>query len=170
MRIAHIVMVCILGAGCQPTRTDDTATPPAGTTTYTRGAPDTARSDTTRTGGTAATPSGAVTLTLDRTSYPAGATVTMRVASQTRDTLGYNQCSSRTVERQQGATWIVHPEPERICTMELRLLMPNETQTATTDLPANLRGGTYRIVLLLSRQSASNPGSVRAVSGNFAVN
>ncbi len=57
-----------------------------------------------------------------------------------------------------------------MCTMELRLLMPNQTVTNTTDLPADLRSGTYRMVLVLSRQSTSNPGTVRAVSPTFTVN
>jgi hypothetical protein len=48
--------------------------------------------------------------------------------------------------------------------------MPNDTTTATTDLPQDIRGGTYRIVLSLSRQSAANPGTVRATSPSFRVN
>ena len=62
------------------------------------------------------------------------------------------------------------PGTGTMCTMELRLLMPNETQTATTDLPRDLPRGTYRIVLSLSRQSASNPGTVRAISPTFTGN
>ena len=37
--------------------------------------------------------------------------------------------------------------------------MPNDTTVATTDLPRDIRPGTYRIVLSLSRQSAANPGT-----------
>ena len=115
--------------------------------------------------GTAA---GSTTLTLDRASYAAGATATMRITSQTRDTLGFNQCSSRSIERQEGSGWVPVPEPQRMCTMELRLLMPNETQTANTDLPATLSAGTYRMVLRLGRQSTQG-GEVRAVSAPFRV-
>ena len=62
-----------------------------------------------------------------------------------------------------------------MCTMELRLLMPNEIQTATTDLPSNLTSGSYRMVLTLSRQRAArageppNAGAVRAISPTFRV-
>jgi hypothetical protein len=114
-------------------------------------------------------------LRLDRTTFAAGAQVMMRITSRTSDTLGYNPCSNRVVERQQGSGWAPHAEPDRMCTMELRLLMPRETQSAETDLPANLTAGSYRIVLRLSRQRQPPPGAaadwgvVRAVSPNFRV-
>jgi len=93
----------------------------------------------------------------------------MRITSRTRDTLGFNQCSSRSIERQDGSSWLPVSEPGRMCTMELRLLMPNETQTATTGLPATLSAGTYRMVLTFSLQSAGAAGVVRAVSAPFRV-
>lgn len=129
-------------------------------------APGTAAGSTS--GGSQSTPSGGATLTLDRASYTAGATVTMRITSQSPETLGFNQCSSRAIERQDGSSWVPVPEPNRMCTMELRLLLPNETQTATTDLPDNLRAGTYRMVLRLGRQSTQG-GEIRAVSTPFRV-
>ena len=165
MRLPLLILAAV---ACQSAQTDGAETT-VGTTTVARGAPTVTRSETTRTSGRTTQPaSDEVRLTLDRTSYSPGATVTMRIASQSRDTLGFNQCSSRAVERQEGANWVAHPEPDRMCTMELRLLMPNETQTATTDLPATLPAGTYRIVLTLGRQRASG-GSVRAVSPSFRV-
>ena len=130
--------------------------------------PGTAAGSTTLTRIDTTPASGGVTLTLDRASYAPGAPVTMRITSQTRDTLGFNQCSSRTIERQEGNGWVPVREPQRMCTMELRLLMPNETQTATTDLPATLSAGTYRMVLRLGRQSTQG-GEVRAVSTPFRV-
>lgn len=169
MRTLGTALFCIFVVGCQPAQTDGAPTPGAGTTSYARGTPDTT-SDTMRISGDVPSRPGGATVTLDRAAYSPGATATMRITSQTSDTLGYNQCSSRIIERQDGTNWVTHPEPGRMCTMELRLLMPSETQTATTDLPADLRPGTYRIVLSLSRQSASNPGTVRAVSPTFRVN
>jgi hypothetical protein len=171
MRITRVVLICVV-AGCQTAQQETTPAPgsgAAGATSYTRGTPDTLRSDTSRGARNEPSQSGDVTLTLDLTSYAPGATVTMRLRNQTRDTLGFNQCSSRVVERQEGSNWVAHPEPGRMCTMELRLLMPNETSPATTDLPQDLRGGTYRIVVTFSRQSSANPGTVRAISPNFTV-
>ena len=174
MRYPIALSFVAISMACQPAPQRDVGSPTAGagTTTYTRGNPSVTRSETTRVRGEPASQTGGgATLTLDRTSYAAGATVTMRITSQTRDTLGYNQCSSRVVERQDGERWVAHPEPDRMCTMELRLLMPGESQTATTDLPANLRSGTYRIVLSLSPQSAAaTRAGVRAVSPAFRVN
>lgn len=168
--IIALLFTGVVAVACQTAQQSDTPGTATGSTTLTRGASTVARSDTTRvSGGSQSTPSGGATLTLDRASYAAGATVTMRITSQTRDTLGFNQCSSRAIERQDGGRWVPHPEPDRMCTMELRLLMPNETQSANTDLPDNLRAGTYRMVLTLSRQSSVNPGTVRAVSANFRV-
>lgn len=169
MRTMAVAVLVTFVAACQSAQTDATPVPGAGSTTYTRGTPDTT-SDTTRVGADVPSQPGGATLTLDRASYSAGATATMRITSQTSDTLGYNPCSNRIVERQVGSNWVAHPEPGRVCTMELRLLMPHQTVTNTTDLPADLRSGTYRMVLSLSRQSTSNPGTVRAVSPTFTVN
>lgn len=163
-------LLCISVAACQSAQTDGASTPGGASTSYARGTPDTTRSETTRVTVDVPSQQGGATLTLDRTAYSAGATVTMRITSQTSDTLGYNPCANRVVERQEGSNWVAHPEPGRMCTMELRLLMPNQTVTNTTDLPGDLRGGTYRMVLSLSRQSATNPGTVRAVSPTFRVN
>ena len=168
MRVAHIVLLCGIAAGCQTTQQEGT-TSGTGSTTYTRGTPDTLRADTTLGPRTTPSSSDAVTFTVDLTSYSPGATAAMRIRSHTRDTLGFNQCSSRVVERQEGSGWVAHPEPGRMCTMQLQLLMPNDTATATTDLPQDLRAGTHRIVLGFSRQSSVNPGTVRAASPAFTV-
>jgi hypothetical protein len=115
-------------------------------------------------------PTADVSLTLDRTSYTAGATATMRIRNSTNDTFGFNACSSRTIERQNGSSWTPHSEPDRMCTMELRLLQPKETQSAATDLPSNLTPGTYRMVLTLSLQGReATGGGVRAVSPTFRI-
>jgi hypothetical protein len=171
MRPFIALLIAASTVGCQPADTPEVAPGSAvGSTATVPGSPAIVRTDTTPAGaGSQSTPTGGATLTLDRASYRPGATVNMRIASQTRDTLGFNQCSSRVVERQEGTRWVPHPEPDRMCTMELRLLMPNETQTATTDLPATVTAGTYRMVLTLSRQSTT-PGEVRAVSAPFRVN
>ena len=159
-----------VAVACQTAQQSDVPGTTTGSTTVTRGASTVTRSDTTRvSGGSQSTPSGGVTLTLDRASYKAGATVTMRITNQSRDQLGFNQCSSRSIERQDGSRWVPHVEPNRMCTMELRLLMPNQTQTVTTDLPATLSPGTYRMLLTFGIQSSASAGVVRAVSSSFSV-
>lgn len=162
----HIVVLMSLGLlACRSAPPGDGAPNGAGTTTYTRGTP-VARSETTRTGAPRQGAGGA-TLTLDRSAYAAGGEVTMRITSQSSDTLGYNPCSNRSVERQQGERWVVHPEPDRVCTMEIRFLLPGQTATARTNLPADLGAGTYRIALTLRPENGSAP--VRAVSPEFSV-
>ncbi len=111
-------------------------------------------------------------LTLDKSSFASGAQVRMTIRSRTSDVLGFNPCN-RTLERQDGSRWVKFEEPGRMCTMELWLLEPQATRSATTDLPASVPSGTYRVVLLLSRQkpgAVGNSGTVRAVSASFAVN
>lgn len=162
----HTVMLMSLGLlACQSSPPSDGVRNGAGTTTYARGTPAT-RSETTRTSAPRQGAGGA-TLTLDRSAYAAGGEVTMRITSQSSDTLGYNPCSSRTVERQQGDRWVVHPEPDRVCTMEIRFLLPGQTATAGTNLPSDLGAGTYRIVLTLRPEDGSTP--VRAISPAFRV-
>jgi len=113
---------------------------------------------------------GGVTLSLDKTAYAPGAAVVMTINSQRADTLGYNQCSDRSVERETASGWVEHPEPDRMCTMELRLLKPGETATAQTNVPADVTAGTYRIVLRLRPERADAPGTpVTAVSAPFRV-
>jgi hypothetical protein len=115
-----------------------------------------------------------VELTLDRSSYAAAAQVRMTIRSRTGDRLGFNPCN-RLIERQDGSNWSTYIEPNRLCTMELWLLEPQATRTATTEVPAAIPNGTYRVVLLLSRQkprpagASANWGTVRAVSAPFAV-
>jgi hypothetical protein len=172
MRICAAVALLTL-AGCKPPPAQQDSTPAPGSTTYTRGTP-TVRSETTHAVDTSATRQSEVTVTLDRGSYAPGATATVRVVSRSSDTLGYNQCSSRLIQRSESGTWVTHPEPGRMCTMELRLLRPGEMQTFTTDLPPNLTPATYRLVLALSRQrsappGASGDGSVQAASAPFTV-
>lgn len=112
--------------------------------------------------------SGDVTLTLDATTYKPSAEVRMTIASRARDNLGYNPCGNRVIERQAGTSWVLHPEPDRVCTMEIRFLRPGETVAATTSLPADLSPGTYRIVLTLTPETGGG-SPVRAISPTFRV-
>ena len=167
MRPSIAVLTSLVVLACKSAPPDNGGSVGAGTTTISSGA-HTRRAETTSVSPEAE-------LTLDRTAFAPGAEVILRIASRSSDTLGYNPCSNRVVERQQGDGWVPHPEPNRMCTMELRLLMPRQSQTAMTDLPGNLAGGTYRILLNFSRQRTPPPnapadwGLVRATSPSFRV-
>ena len=114
-------------------------------------------------GGTPSASSGTgtqpIAITVDRAAYAPGATVGLRIVNGSDATFGYNPCT-RSVEREQSGAWTtLPPEPDRVCTMELRLLQPRQTVSATTDLPRSLAAGRYRLLLSFSREDASAGGS-----------
>jgi hypothetical protein len=171
------VAALLLIAGCASPRavdgtdtgaaTSTAATGTAGTATTPAGAQVPVRTDTTRSTG--------VTIELDRASYEAGATVSLRITNGSGASLGYNACT-REVERRDGAQWAVVPEPERVCTRELRLLGAGETVTERTDLPRPLPAGEYRLAIAFSREEQPAPrpdtsadGPIRATSTPFTV-
>jgi hypothetical protein len=104
---------------------------------------------------------GVVTVTPDRTAYAPGADVSLRIENKSDMLLGYNACTRR-VEKESGSEWIEIAEPDRVCTMELRLLAARATVTETTELPSSLASGRYRLVLSLSPEpSAGEPPGER---------
>lgn len=116
---------------------------------------------------------GDVSLALDRDRYAPGAQLRMTIRNHGARTFGFNPCP-RIVERYDGSAWVAHPEPDRVCTLELWLLEPQSTRQATTDLPSTLAAGTYRIALIFSREDSApaNPAerqTVRAESAPFRV-
>jgi uncharacterized protein YfaS (alpha-2-macroglobulin family) len=182
MRQTAALLLIIATLACQPAKegqgatsstagptTRTTGSPPAASVDSPRSAPNSTARRAPRTQGRSAQNSAEVTITLDRSSYSAGGTANVSVTSHSRDTLGYNFCSSRTVERKQGESWVAIPEPGRMCTMEIRLLNPGETQTASITMPESMPAGTYRVVITFSRQRPSASGSVRAISSSFSV-
>lgn len=92
-----------------------------------------------------------VTVTVERATYAPGSEVTLRIANRSDQRFGYNACT-RTVERESGASWVMVPEPDRVCTMELRILEARSTVTARTELPRSLDQGRYRLLLSLLRE------------------
>jgi hypothetical protein len=106
-------------------------------------------------------------LVLDRSTYRPRDNVRITVTNDVQRNLGYNACT-RVIERETGADWTVVPEPDRICTMELRLLARGETVTEETDLPA-LPAGRYRIALSFSDQSPEAGAPVRGLTEPFVV-
>jgi hypothetical protein len=112
-------------------------------------------------------PSATPKLVLDRATYASRDDVKLTLTNDTHRNLGYNACT-RVIEREAGAGWTAVPEPDRICTMELRLLARGETVSEQTDLPA-LAAGRYRIALSFSDESADAGTPVRGVSEPFTV-
>lgn len=110
----------------------------------------------------------AVKLTLDRSSYRAGAQVRLTLANATNRSFGYNACT-RAIEQQRDGVWVPFPEPDRVCTMELRLLEANAKVAEQTELPASIPRGTYRLALSVSDESASPGGPQRVISPTFTV-
>ena len=106
-------------------------------------------------------------LVLDRATYGPRDDVKMTITNDAQRNLGYNACT-RVIEREAGAEWTPVPEPDRVCTMELRLLARGETVSEQTDLPA-LAAGRYRIALSFSDESAAAGTPVRGVSEPFTV-
>ncbi|MDQ3949904.1 MAG: hypothetical protein M3282_06135 [Gemmatimonadota bacterium] len=116
-----------------------------------------------------APPASGVMITLDRTRYAPGSRVEMRVTNHTSETRGFNPCT-RSVERRQGDSWVMVPEPGRVCTMEIWLVNPHGSRAGTTELPAWLPRGTYRLALILTREGGGPPApTVRALSEPFQV-
>src|SRR5437762_861190 len=173
MRPTLSLLIVALAVACQSAPQADSRAPSttAGTTAHASGAPPAVRTDTTPAARASERPnprSDEVTIALDRGSYKEGATASVRITSHSRDTLGYNPCSNRSVQRKEGTSWVTQPEPGRMCTMEMRLLRPGETQTVGVTLPDKLPAGTYRLEMTFNRQGPMASGaSVRAVSSSF---
>jgi hypothetical protein len=110
--------------------------------------------------------SATIRLILDKAAYRPRDVVKLTITNDGQRNLGYNACT-RVIERE-AAEWTAVPEPDRVCTMELRLLARGETVTEQTDLPA-LAAGRYRIVLSFSDESATAGAPVRGVSEPFTV-
>lgn len=71
-----------------------------------------------------------------------GQSLTLMLTNRSTDGIGYNLCTSELV-REEASGWVPVPT-DRICTMELRLLNPEEEATFDLDLPPDLPPGTYR--------------------------
>jgi len=110
-----------------------------------------------------------VTLATDQSRYRPGARVSLTLVIRTDATYAFNPCG-RLVEREVDGAWRPVEEPGRICTMAAWLLEPRATRTATTELPAALDAGRYRLLVALTREGSTPPAErLQAVSAPFAV-
>ena len=107
-----------------------------------------------------------VRVVLDQDTYRSRGDVQLTLINETSRELGYNACT-RVVERESAGTWTAVPEPDRVCTMEIRSLAANARVTEPTDLPA-LAPGRYRIALRFFDEGGGG-GPLRGVSTPFTV-
>lgn len=113
-----------------------------------------------------------IVLTTERTRYRAGEPIGLQVSNRGEAAYGFNPCL-RTVEHRAGGEWRPVEEGARICTMELWLLKPSGSHSATIDTPGDLAPGEYRVVLGFSPEDADPPAvppeRVRVASEPFTI-
>ncbi|HEU5174711.1 MAG TPA: hypothetical protein VFT96_08160 [Gemmatimonadaceae bacterium] len=105
-----------------------------------------------------------IAITVDRDTYSPGAEVGLRLENRSESRFGYNACQRR-VEREAGSGWLTIAEPDRVCTMEIRMLDPHATKTDRTDLPGALEPGRYRLLIsfMYEPDAGGTPGEPRRV-------
>ena len=105
-----------------------------------------------------------IAITVDRETYSPGAGVGLRLENRSESRFGYNACQRR-VEREAGSGWLTIAEPDRVCTMEIRMLDPHATKTDRTDLPGALEPGRYRLLIsfMYEPDAGGTPGEPRRV-------
>ena len=81
---------------------------------------------------------------IDRASYRAGESVRVTLTNTSEDNLSYHFCSATRLERKSGSSWVLLDDRARVCTMELRFLLPGQAVTASLGLPTDLTSGMYR--------------------------
>jgi hypothetical protein len=80
----------------------------------------------------------------DRDRYAPGDTAHLVLSNHREHTLGYNLCVS-VLERRIEDRWVTAPHQEdRVCTLELRTLEPDDTARFAWDLDPRLPDGAYR--------------------------
>lgn len=153
-RLTFAAAVCVLLPACRPAPAPDAPADTAATV-----APPAADSP---------APAGPVTLTTDRNSYQAGATVSLTLTNADSVQYYFNPCP-RVVEREAAGAWAAVDEGQRMCTMEAWILQPRGTRTAQTELPRSLTPGRHRIVISLTAEGGQSAQAVQAVSAPFTV-
>jgi hypothetical protein len=96
--------------------------------------------------------------------------MTLTFENRSAGSYAFNPCQ-RSIEREDGGAWKPVPDEDRMCTMEAWILDPRATRTGTTELPATIAAGRYRVVVRMSVESpgATNASAITAVSDPFTV-
>ncbi|CAN5703241.1 hypothetical protein BH23GEM6_BH23GEM6_19090 [soil metagenome] len=98
-----------------------------------------------------------VSLDVQPTALSPGEAVTLTLSNRTPWPIGYNLCTS-SLERESAGTWQPVPE-DRICTMELRLLDPDERSELQLQLPADLAPASFRYTANVEDRGSMEPVS-----------
>jgi hypothetical protein len=86
-------------------------------------------------------------LTVEPARTRPGGETALTLTNRSDHAIGYNLCPA-VLDRRVDGQWQRHPEaPTEICTMELRTLDPNDSDTYRHTLPATLPAGTYRFAV-----------------------
>ena len=110
-----------------------------------------------------------VILRTDKPQYRAGEKMTLTLENKSAASYAFNPCT-RSLERQDGASWTAVPDEGRMCTMEAWILDPHGTRSGPTDLPTSLVPGRYRVVVRLTQEGAGAAApAVTAVSDPVSV-
>lgn len=89
-------------------------------------------------------PTGTAELRVDPESVEPGGEVLLTLVNRSDDPMGYNLCVA-VLERREGGEWVEWPErPTEVCTMELRILDPEESGSFRHTLPGRVPAGEYR--------------------------
>lgn len=87
---------------------------------------------------------GAMELGVEPGEVRAGEEVMLTLVNGSSGDLGYNLCVA-TLDRREGGQWVERPEPPaEFCTMELRVLGPDDSASFRHTIPAGLPAGEYR--------------------------
>lgn len=87
---------------------------------------------------------GAMELRVEPGEVRAGEEVMITLVNGSAGDLGYNLCVA-TLDRREGGEWVERPEPPaEVCTMELRVLAPDDSASFRHTIPSGLPPGEYR--------------------------
>jgi hypothetical protein len=86
----------------------------------------------------------ALTLATDRAAYGPGQSVGLTLTNASDLAVGYNFCDYR-LELEQGAQWVRHDDPQRVCERDLLTLDAHASTTGTIILPSPVAAGDYRL-------------------------
>ena len=110
-----------------------------------------------------------VTLRTEKSQYRAGEKMTLTLENKSAASYAFNPCT-RSLERQDGSSWVAVPDEGRMCTMEAWILDAHGTRSGPTELPASLTPGRYRVVVRLTQERAGAAApAVTAVSDPISV-